>query len=237
MSKFEFKDARLKLERAARHQAELGHFVSNFYAENPPEKNAPKPLNLLGADEGPINISIKIKPLPTEASPILGDAIHNIRAALDVMAVELVRCTFDEAGKSGNTKNVYFPFSASEGEIDAAIKAKNFARAGSDAVALLKTWKPYIGGNELLRSIHDLDIQDKHHAVVPIVSVASAGVKVELIDGVPVLSASFPEQPPIVFPEDSILSGADVNAVLEGAIDLVRSVIASFENLVSERTT
>lgn len=33
---------------------------------------------------------------------------------------------------------------------------------------LLKAQKPYRGGNEFLRSIHDLDVLDKHSALIPI---------------------------------------------------------------------
>ena len=43
-----------------------------------------------------------------------------------------------------------------------AITKRNFDKAGLDAVALLHTFAPYRGGNELLRAVHDLDIEDKH---------------------------------------------------------------------------
>ena len=43
-----------------------------------------------------------------------------------------------------------------------AITKRNFDKAGPDAVSLLHTFAPYHGGNELLRAVHDLDIEDKH---------------------------------------------------------------------------
>lgn len=92
---------------------------------------------------------------------ILGDAIHNLRVALDMMACDAVRLN----GES--TKGVYFPFANSHGELDDQIKSKNFDRAGPVAVAFLKKLQPYKGGNIALRALHDLDVMDKHQLIVP----------------------------------------------------------------------
>ncbi len=43
-------------------------------------------------------------------------------------------------------------------------------RASPEAVRLLRSLKPYAGGNEALRAIHDLDIQDKHKEPIAILS-------------------------------------------------------------------
>lgn len=91
---------------------------------------------------------------------ILGDCIHNMRTALDLMASELARLN------QQNDKNVYFPFAASIDDFPDAIKNRHFDKCGQDAVDLLKTFSPYKGGNEKLRAIHDLDIQDKHTSLI-----------------------------------------------------------------------
>lgn len=56
--------------------------------------------------------------LPSDVPLMLGDAIHNLRAALDLLACDIVRM----AGKS--TKNVYFPFASNAGEFEGQIKKK-----------------------------------------------------------------------------------------------------------------
>jgi hypothetical protein len=37
-------------------------------------------------------------------------------------------------------------------------------------VALIRSFKPYKGGNEALYGLHDLDLTDKHRALVPILN-------------------------------------------------------------------
>ena len=104
--------------------------------------------------------------IPFTVNSTLGDAIHNMRAALDLMAAELARIN----GKSDS--KVYFPFSNSKDELQGQIDEKNFDRAGEDAIALLKTFEPYKGGNERLRAIHDLDVRDKHKSIITTLVVA-----------------------------------------------------------------
>ncbi len=96
---------------------------------------------------------------------LIGDAIHNMRAALDLMACDLVRLN----GKRFD--NVSFPFAQTASALEQQIKDKNFKRAHPDAVALLRSLKPYKDkGDVALRAIHDLDIMDKHQALLPAVS-------------------------------------------------------------------
>ncbi len=98
--------------------------------------------------------------VPGDPEAVIGDCTHNLRAALDLMACDLVRAA------GGNDKHVYFPFAHQEADLEKMIKEKNFDRAGDDAVTLLKSFKPHRGGDELLRAMHDLDIEDKHKALI-----------------------------------------------------------------------
>jgi hypothetical protein len=99
--------------------------------------------------------------VPDDFSAIIGDHIHNLRAALDLLACEVVRAN----GKSD--KGVHFPFSDGPDTLDGQIKDKKFHRASPEAIALLKRIKPYPKGNDPLRAIHDLDVIDKHQALIP----------------------------------------------------------------------
>src|SRR5690348_1703294 len=61
------------------------------------------------------SMKIHRKEVPPVVLATLGDAIHNMRAALDLMAAELARVN----GKSD--KKVYFPFAESKEELPAQI--------------------------------------------------------------------------------------------------------------------
>jgi hypothetical protein len=101
------------------------------------------------------------EPVPQELSIIFGDAVHNLRTALDVMANDLV------ALNGVAPKNVYFPFARSADDLERQIKNK-MRGASEDIKDLIRALKPYIGGNNALRAVHDLDITDKHIALVDV---------------------------------------------------------------------
>ena len=79
---------------------------------------------------------------------------------LDLMAAELCRAQ----GESDD--GVYFPFAGDEADLDYMVRKRHFDRAGSAAIKLLKETKPYKSGNVALRAIHDLNVQDKHRALL-----------------------------------------------------------------------
>ena len=84
-----------------------------------------------------------------------------------MLACDLVRV----AGRS--TKQVYFPFCDTAAELPSKIKDRNLHRAGHDVVHAIHSLKPHKGGNLALRSIHDMDIADKHQALLPLLGAVS----------------------------------------------------------------
>ncbi|NZD64552.1 hypothetical protein HX900_26115 [Rhizobium sp. WYCCWR 11290] len=114
------------------------------------------------------------KLIVTEAAPpewpaIIGDIIHNLRASLDLLACELV-----EMNGHRDISDVYFPFAGSEDQLDHMISKRNFDKAAPQAIALVKELKPFRGGNVAIRAVHDLDIWDKHRAIIPDAAIISA---------------------------------------------------------------
>jgi hypothetical protein len=105
--------------------------------------------------------------MPAELPACVGDAIHNLRSALDLLACDVVEYN------GGNTIGVHFPFAADAVELEKQIKSKNLRRASPEAVALIRTLKPYRGGNVDLRGLHDLDIHDKHKGPIAIINAVS----------------------------------------------------------------
>jgi hypothetical protein len=150
-----FSAASTKIHRARAHLIELESEAAKYVAG--------KPVTVTGTvTENSIQIKMDVTtPVPEIISAIIGDIIHNLRAALDLAACDLVRL------RNGSDKGVYFPFCDNPEELDDMIRRRHFKRAGPEAVALLRDLRPYRNGNTALRAIHDLDIQDKHQALIP----------------------------------------------------------------------
>jgi hypothetical protein len=110
-----FAASRLKIKRAEKHVHELEDLVAAYFAEKWHETTfAPNP------ETGVLHLDVAIMPRPPEMGAVLGDAIHNLRAALDLMAVDLIRYAEE------NTKSVYFPFAETEDDLELMIKKRNF---------------------------------------------------------------------------------------------------------------
>lgn len=145
-----FRDSKVKLANARKYVDEVDAGLRAFDSSNHTSVTL----------DWPGRMTFTRNEIPPTVNSTLGDAIHNMRSALDLMAAELARLN----GKSPNS--VYFPFAESKDELAKMICVKNFKRAGDDAVALLEHYAPYKGGNERLRAIHDLDVRDKHKSII-----------------------------------------------------------------------
>lgn len=139
-----FRGSRLKLERAGAFIDELENLEKAWAASNP----------ITGRLKG--NFMEMSFNVPEKAQVITGDIIHNMRAALDLLACEAARIT------SGKDTGVLFPFAKSAVHLEQMIKDKKFALAGADAVDLVRKIAPHSDSNPELRAIHELDIGDKH---------------------------------------------------------------------------
>ncbi len=122
----------------------------------------------------------RFEPQSTEhLSIIVGEILHNLRSALDYLAVAL-------ATKNGaSSKKVYFPFGINAEIFDEQVRKKTKGMS-ADAIAMIRELKPYKGGNVLLWLLHDLNREDKHIRIVPLFS--GNGMKLyelAVIDGTP----------------------------------------------------
>jgi hypothetical protein len=163
---------------------------------------------MVESDDGrSFNFQMHINSVPNELGAIVGDVIHNLRAALDLTAAEVVR----SAG--GDDKKVSFPFCESEEDLDGMIQRRNFDQAGEEAVALLRTLKPYREGNLALRVIHDINIHDKHRALIP-TAMGAASPIVRMWDEDGTINPQIVDDPAspnsikIMFPNELGLQGA-----------------------------
>jgi hypothetical protein len=105
---------------------------------------------------------------------IVGDVVHNLRSALDLLAWQLVL-------SNGGTpdQNTAFPV-AENAEKAAGTIQRRLRGASQSAIRLTSLLRPYETGNQTLWPLHKLDIEDKHHLLVPVV-VAQRGMSFDLV--------------------------------------------------------
>jgi hypothetical protein len=255
-----FETSRLKIARARQHIFELETFISAFYEANP--------LRLMVEEGTDPSIQDQMccwnvrgfTELPPQISIIIGDAVHNLRTSLDILAGDLVQLN------SGNRKNVYFPFAGSANDLDAQINDKKMCRASIDVQKLLRSMKPYKGGNASLRVIHDLDARDKHSAIIASVGgVASPEFILHFkgqpnpipefastlhVDGQTLLmlpkTANLPVGSVIpftsgivfeeIYPEGCPIKGREVVPTLKGFVDQIEGMVEAFAALFPVNT-
>lgn len=231
-----FDSARAKIAHGREHIADVEAIFNAYQNEAPLVKD-------VSLFEGRDCISWKpSKPLPVKLILVLGDAIHNMRAALDYMAGDVVRLS------DGNPANVHFPIAQNEADYDKQIKKKRFHQARADAIDLLKSFKPYTGGNRALRALHDLDLTDKHKllistdqgSVIPTVRIGRmviegghliktkcafslpVGTEIEVLGNV---------LPSLMFAQGTPLAGQHVIPTLQELCDLTLGIVEAFAGL------
>ena len=223
-----FSQPRQKLRRSASHisgleDATREYFETDWYS-----------CDFARSPEGQYSLKVVVRGSPRDFGLIVGDAVHNLRAALDLLAVEVV------ARNGGNTKNVYFPFADAAENLDEMIKRRNFHRASIEDQAALRQLRPFTGGNSLLRSLNDLDIQDKHHSLIPhatfmtspkiSVKTDSNGHPSGFAEGQLKLEVDPTEKPVVkfTFPQDSVLANDEVVPALWLLHEHVGAIVDKF---------
>jgi len=158
---------KLKVKRAKKHIAELEALIHAFYKTNPYELYREQ-----DAKTGEYVHRMRVhSTIPAELSAVTGDAVHNLRAALDQLVCQLVL-----ANRRQIQRGTGFPISQS---------AKHFASnsvgkikgVSARADRLIRRLKPYKSGNTPLWILHELDVLDKHQGIIP---VAAANVSVKM---------------------------------------------------------
>jgi hypothetical protein len=105
-----------------------------------------------------------------EIALVLGDAMHNLRTALDYAWVA-ARLHIDPTVE---VQNIKFPFRDTLQYLDAAMTgAKINLLAPALFDGMRRDIKPYDGGNDMLVRLHRFDIADKHLLLTPVIGNAS----------------------------------------------------------------
>jgi hypothetical protein len=100
----------------------------------------------------------------TDAALIMGDVLHNLRSALDLMYYQVViRCG------GTPTKWTRFPIRDTRQELIAPLNSALKQKQISPTVQafILDTTKPYKAGNFAVWAVDDMNIMDKHKLLIP----------------------------------------------------------------------
>jgi len=116
------------------------------------------------AETGDLVYRVTVEPHAAEGlrdlSIIVGDAVHNLRSSLDLVAWQLVEAN---GGRPGDT--TAFPIWWSEAQFRGG-GAGYLKGAHPDAIKTMRDLKPYKGGNAALWRLHRLDATDKHRLLL-----------------------------------------------------------------------
>lgn len=172
----------IKIDRAKQHLQELRFGVVGFFQRGGAQvifEDAPEYSKGVGFEMAAFTYRER-EPIPTLWGAIIGDVVHNLRASLDLVVSDVHRLT---GCNPKDIYNVHYPFCKEQAALREMIKSRRLNHIGRDFIEIIEETKPYKGGNDGLRAIHDLDLTDKHQMLVPTVSVAKLDWPVEIKEG------------------------------------------------------
>ncbi len=155
----DFYGPKLKMDRADHHIGELEAIFRRYVLDNMRRSRPQKKR------DGRVVPSRRLgSKLPEHVPTILGDAIHNLRVALDHAYTILVQAT-------GGTTTDYtaFKFGKDRQSLEGSMKGAKEDRLPDEIITLiLDEIEPYAGGKLSLYDLHRLDITDKHSVLLPL---------------------------------------------------------------------
>jgi hypothetical protein len=149
-----------KLDWAEHHIDDLRARTNKFFADHY------KLVFVRNMASGQCRITIeRQEPIPNEFSLIIGDAVHNLRATLDLLAFHLVA----KSGKNFNESAIHFPILKKGNDPNAlksAIQGACIHFAGAAVLDHFQTFQAYRGGHLELWELNEVDIIDKHRLLL-----------------------------------------------------------------------
>lgn len=145
----------IKLARAQRHLQELEDAVRAHLEA--------KPFLVTRHEEpdGSLLYRLRIRSeVPAEWGAIVGDVVHNIRAALDLLAWQFVI-----ASGAQPTVDTAFPITRHRSNFEKTLR-RTLSGASEPVRRFVRRLRPYPGGHSILVQLHALDIIDKHRVIL-----------------------------------------------------------------------
>ncbi len=156
-----FHSSKYKLMWAKNHIRDLERRINEFYKSEPCGIVVETDPN---TSEEVYKVKL-IKPMPADLEGITGDAVDNLRSVLDQAGY---------AVSIGTRKKTAFPFADSEAQLQNVIN-RSCKDLPKEIVDLMRSFKPYKGGNDLLWALNKICNANKHTVIKP-TAVAIGGV-------------------------------------------------------------
>lgn len=156
-----FHGPKLKIERAKHHINDLHRRLKIFEATNfyrlLIEYNPNTDKNILKVTQ--------TQPIPDDFALVIGDALHNLKSALDFSVSDVLLKVIGR-----RSKHAKFPVYSTRDSLVGAIKGGDINQAPKEIIDfIVDVVKPYDGGNEAICALHEFDILDKHMLLLPVV--------------------------------------------------------------------
>lgn len=152
-----FESPKILLERAEENVRELQTRAKAFF-DGKPYTDVVELDPETGEDIYKLRFTAKI---PKGLNAVAADALNNLRATLD-QAI----CTSASLLVPGvNLNGMGFPFAATEAAMEDAIRSK-CKNVPPEIVALVRSLKPYKGGNDLLWALSKLSATNRHRTLI-----------------------------------------------------------------------
>jgi hypothetical protein len=158
-----FASAHLKLKRAKEHIDDLNAQIKEFIERSVYEISVQRDSKT-GSESVKVSPS---KPIPDDFALILGDALHNLKSALDFAWYELTFADTPAKKRHG------FPIYPSRTHLEDFLRYRKEQHSIYRLCdVLLRIIQPYTGGNgDSLFHLHSLDKIDKHMLLIPQVQI------------------------------------------------------------------
>lgn len=154
---------------------------------------------------------------------MLGDILHNLRSALDIAVNEFLE-------RDQKRRVARFPFAQSDVLLKKEIKDSKCYMGGKALERAITNIKPFKGGNIALWTLHELNIQDKHRALIPAVMHHQLPAMAPVVHEGKMKIATLQPQAfnQLEFPQDSAFAGREL---VEGLKEMLNAAIAATNDL------
>jgi hypothetical protein len=171
-----YANAILKIERADKHISEIEQRLST-------SQDAYHLSLYFNASTGKqfILYNLAEKYIRSQLALMIGDAIHNLKCALDIAWADTVQ----KLSPSGYNAKTKFPVRKDRQNLESVLQKTGKVLPDSPLFKFMVDGvKSYEGGDSDIWAIHRLDIHDKHHLLIPVLNVLSInGVELEQENG------------------------------------------------------
>ncbi len=165
-----FANAHLKIERANKHIADIEERICSS-----PDAYAPSVKIDANTGQQFLYYGPRDRTFQREIALITGDTIHNLHCALDISWRAALRVISPTGFDPTRTK---FPVSNDRKHLESSLtKTAKISDSSPLFDFMVNRVKSYKGGDSDVCAVHQLDIDDKHHLLVPVAHIVS-------IDGV-----------------------------------------------------